>query len=395
MRAGSRYESRRNNGLSHLFEHMLFRGTERHPSAFALNHAIESLGATLEGATHVDFVTYSLALPRPTILDGIDRLGEIVRSPLYLDLEVEQKILEEELLEGLDEDGRDIDVDVVSREQLFPEHALGYKITGPLSNVKGFTVDDLRAHHEAFYGANNLVLAVAGAVDAAAVLDRAAEALGELRSGERVVATPHEATRTEPFAYVRDEGSQTELRLSYRTFGLRHPDAMALMLLGRVLDDGMSTRVHRRIVDERGLAYDVFAGEDPYEDCGVFDFGVAVAHGKAPEVLEELGEIAASLREDEVCDEELDKARRRYLWDLEATLDDAEGLAEHYGTTALFELGETLDDLAAQARAVTKEQLRDVARAVLRPEDAHVAAVGMLDRELEKRTRRVVDELRG
>lgn len=395
MRAGSRYESRANNGLSHLFEHMLFRGTEEHPSAFALNHAIESLGATLEGATQVDFVTYSLALPRPTVLEGIDRLGEIVRSPLYLDLEVEQKILEEELLEGLDEGGRDIDVDVVSREQLFPEHALGYKITGPLSNVQGFTVDDLREHHEAFYGAENIVLAIAGAFEAEAALDRASEAFSTLSRGKRVPATPHVTADTQSFAYVRDEGSQTELRLSYRTFGLRHPDAMTLMMLGRVLDDGMSTRVHRRIVDERGLAYDVFAGEDPYEDCGVFDFGAAVAHGKTPEVLGELADIAASLREDEVSDEELDKARRRYLWDLEATLDDAEGLAEHYGTSALFELEETLDDLADQARAVTKKQLRDVARAVLRPEDAHVTAVGMLDKKLEKKTRRVAEALRG
>lgn len=151
---------------------------------------------------------------------------------------------------------------------------------------------------------------------------------------------------------------------------------MALTLLGRILDDGMSTRVYRAIVDQRGLAYDAFAGEDNYEDCGAFDFGATIAHESVVEVASELRKIAETVAGD-VTERELDKARRRFLWDLRLMLDDDAELAEFYGVNTLFGLKDTLESSRREAERVTLDDIRAIASAIFTSE-LHIAVVGML-----------------
>src|SRR5438067_846637 len=101
-RVGSRYETARDNGLSHFLEHMLFRGTERLPDAYRLNHAIEALGGTLYAETGRDYSLYQISLHPETLDGGIALFGEIFCTPTFSDIEVERRIILEEMLEDLD-----------------------------------------------------------------------------------------------------------------------------------------------------------------------------------------------------------------------------------------------------------------------------------------------------
>lgn len=391
VRAGSRYEDARTNGLSHFLEHMLFRGTERHPSAYELNLAIEELGGTLYAATHVDFTMYQLTLPPETMEDGLERFAEIFAAPVFRDLEVEKGIVREELLEDVDEDGREIDVDNVVRDLMFSPHPLGFKISGSIDTVRAFEEADLRAHMARHYGARNMVLALSGAIDHERMMDTARRAFEGLPAGQRTDASAWSPVApARRFLCVEDSGSQTDLRISFPCFGLSDPRFPAMSLLGRVLDDGMSTRLHRRICDERGLAYDVFAELDPFEDCSAFDFGVSVAHDKTPQVVGELLGLARELRERPVSEAELDKARRRSLWHLRETLDHDEGLASLHGVNRLFGLEEDLAQTATRLLAVSADDIQAVAHEVLDPAAAHTACVGQLTRAEERRTRSVL-----
>lgn len=376
VKVGSRHESARDNGLSHFLEHMFFRGTERLPSAYEVSLAIEDLGGSFSAATHTDFTTYELTIPYENAAHGLRLLGEIVTTPVFENIDVEKKILKEEILEDLDEDGRDIDVDNIARRSFFKAHPLGQPITGPLDNVMRFTRADLRRHMATHYNATNSVLSVSGRIaDPEGLLDVAARAFSALPSGAVTPLVPPTSTGT-GFAYVDDDGSQADLRLSYPGISLHDPRAMALTLLGRILDDGMSTRVYRAIVDQRGLAYDAFAGEDNYEDCGAFDFGATIAHESVVEVASELRKIAETVAGD-VTERELDKARRRFLWDLRLMLDDDAELAEFYGVNTLFGLKDTLESSRREAERVTLDDIRAIASAIFTSE-LHIAVVGML-----------------
>jgi predicted Zn-dependent peptidase len=146
-----------------------------------------------------------------------------------------------------------------------------------------------------------------------------------------------------------------------------------------VLDDGLSTRVHQTVCEERGLAYEAFSGNDSLEDCGVFDFGASVEHRKAPYLVETMFELIGELRRNPPTDEEVDKAKRRYLWDLRTVRDDPEDAAHFIGSSALLGLPERVGTVADRVAQVTPQNIQHVAQRYLDPKDAYLTCVGVLD----------------
>jgi len=395
VRAGSRYEPVALNGVSHVLEHMMFRGAKAYPTPRALNLAIEELGGTLDAVTHVDFTTYELTLPRETFLTGVERFARILEAPLLLDLALEKKILREELLEDLDEDGRDVDVDNLSRRLLYGAHGLGHTITGTIDGVEKLTEADLRAYLDRHYVGRNAVVAASGPFDEDAFHALVHERFAFLRPGDRTSAEApakdYEDAR-ERFAFVHDSGSQSDVRVAFPAYGESHEGLVALELLGRVLDDGMGSRLPHRLRDELGLVYDAFAGVDPYEDVGVFDLGGSVNHAKVAELVRELLALTDALRATPVPEDELERVRRRYLWDLDRMLDDAHAMASFYAMRTILSAPHDIDDLRRIVTETTSDSLLATARDVFRPSRCRVAIVGGMSDRARDRLRTFVHE---
>jgi predicted Zn-dependent peptidase len=391
-RTGSRYEDARDNGLSHFLEHMLFRGTERLPDAFAINHAIEALGGTLYAETGRDYSLYQISLHPESLREGIRLFGEIFTAPTFSDLDVERRIVLEEMHEDHDDDGRLINIDDIARLTVWPDHPLGYRITGPYENVERFGRDDVRRLFARNYGARNMVLCVSGAVEHAHIKDVVAEAMGKLPSGSaRTVAPPPESQDKPRFVYVPRDGSQTSVQVLFRALPENDPDFAALIAMGRVIDDGMSTRLHRRVVDDLGLAYYVSGSVEPFVDAGLYEIDGTAIHENAPALVRESLELLARLRDEPPAQHELDKAARRYRWDLEASFDDPDAMAGWMGGAELFHPPLSLDDKVARIRAVTPEAVQQVARRLFRPERLVVACAGVLGKRLEREVRAIVE----
>src|SRR5580704_13815129 len=173
-RVGSRFERREDNGISHFLEHMIYRGTRRVPSAHAVNLTFESLGGQLFASTQVDHGIFSLTLPPESLEAACASFGEVLSQPAFLDIDIERGIVLEEILEDLDDEGRQVDADNLSRALIYEDHPLGFTITGGESHVRSFDEATLRRWHTRHYTAENAVLAFAGAVD-----DEAAVRLAE------------------------------------------------------------------------------------------------------------------------------------------------------------------------------------------------------------------------
>ena len=394
-RVGSRYESARDNGLSHFLEHMLFRGTERLPDAYRLNHAIEALGGTLYAETGRDYSLYQISLHPETLDGGIALFGEIFRAPAFSDLEVERRIILEEMLEDLDEDGRLINVDDIARRAVWPEHPLGYRITGPHENVSRFRGADVRRHFERCYGARNMVLCVSGAVEHAQVIGGVERAMGGIAEGRALeVTAPNGAQDAPRFAFVTHPGSQTSIQILFRGLCEKDADYPSLLALGRVIDDGMSTRLHRRLCDELGLAYYVAGSLEPFVDTGLYEIDGAAGPDNVASLVREALALVARLREEPPLDEELAKARRRYRWDLEHSFDDPDAMAGWWGGTELFFGPSTLEEKLARLERVTPDSVREVARKIFRPERLTVACVGQLSSRRATEVRRIVEGFR-
>jgi predicted Zn-dependent peptidase len=395
VKVGPRYERREVNGVSHFLEHMLFRGTEKFDNAYQLSLASERLGGTIEAATYADFTQYQLSVPSELAEQALDLLAELFRAPRLLELSLEKQIVREEILADLDAKGREVDVDNLSRMLVYGEHPLGFKITGDADNVDRLTLEDLRAHLRDHYGASNTVLVASGNVTAERVFAAAQAALSSLPVGKvTLIDAPPPARHDKHLWFVKNDGSQTEVRVCLRSFAADDPDFMALKLLLRVLDDGMSTRLHRRMTDESGLAYEAFAALDSYEETGLVELGASVEHDKAAEALRALLELMSELRDGEITQAELDKARTRYLWNLRRILDSAEDMAMYAGTQAVFGRNPALAIPLAECGRVTLTDLKRAALRVIRPQNAYVVCVGKVKKSVEKEAQRVLRDWR-
>jgi predicted Zn-dependent peptidase len=388
VRAGSRYETPETNGLSHFVEHMLFRGSASYPDSFALNRAIEERGGTLYAETGRDYSLYQISLHPRELVGAVEILGDLFSTPRFGDIDRERAIVLEEILEDFDERGRKVNVDDLSREAAWPEHPLGYSIIGPARNVRRFSTADVRRHFRRYYGARNMVLCVAGRVNHQEALSAARRAFKSVSTGRRAIPKKPRLVLDGPrFRSVWNDSAQTQFQLLFYGLPDWDPGYMALVALLRILDDGMSTRLHYRVCDQKGLAYQVGAALEPLFDTALFEIDGACAHAKLPELMEEVLTILGEFRDKLVSPEELDKAKRRYWGDLEAGFDDLDGLCGWFGGTELFFRPYSHEERYRRMERVTADQVRAVARRVLRPERITAAAVGALDRKAANRVR--------
>ncbi|MEJ7734832.1 MAG: pitrilysin family protein [Polyangiaceae bacterium] len=400
LRVGSRFESARDNGLSHFLEHMVFRGTASLPSAHDQALAFERLGGTLYAATHVDHGVMSVSVPPANLEASLALLGEVTVAPRFTEVEIERGIVREEILEDVDDDGRQIDADNLVRALMYDDHPLGFTITGDAAGLDDFDEARLRGHHQRHYTAENAVLCLAGRLgdgtpDAVAERWRAAaeRCFAAMPRGRRIEATPPPGGQGEPrVAVVENQGSQTDLRLAFRAVGELDRREAAVDMLLRVLDDGMSTRLYERVCDRRGLCYDISAMYEAYEDDGVVDVAAGVAHDRAHLVVAEVLDLLRELRDKGPREDELQKARDRHLWSAQSMLDDAESTAGFHGLAAFAGTTRTPEARHQELCAVTAADVREAAEHVFQPRNLSVVAVGLLRASQRAKLKKLVRE---
>lgn len=393
IKVGARFEDTNDNGLSHFVEHMLFRGTERYPTSLALNTAVERLGSTLHAETGRDYTLFQLALEPEYVAQGIELLGELLAKPRFSDIELERTLVLEEINEDYDEHGNEINADDIARGLAFEDHPLGQRIIGPRTNVERFSIADVRRHFDTFYGAANATLCVAGPCVHGEIVAAADKALSAMPRGKRAVAPAAPPLAPGPrLRHVSDAGSQTSLAVLFRAIPELDPAYVALVALLRVLDDGMSTRLHYTLADQKGLAYSIHAAIEPLADAALFEITGATANAKVPSLVKELLVLLQGLRDGKVTDDELAKARVRYRYETLASIDDASAMAGWFGGTALYYPPPALSDRLAAMTKVAVDDVVKVAREVLSPDHLVLAAVGTLSRARLGELKQIVND---
>ncbi len=383
------YETVEENGLSHFLEHMVFRGTDRHPNAYDVNLAVEKLGGNLFAATGPDSTEFGITLPTECLVSGTELLAEVVAAPVFRDMEIERRIVAEEIREDLDEDGKPIDVDFLSRGRMWPGHSLGFSVTGPLDNALGFTEDDIRNHFLKHYVAENAVVCLSGSYDKEVLVPVVEQAFSQIPKRDSNLTVPPPPLGLGPsVGHAHRPGSQTQVRMAFHGPGGNSPDRIALAIMMGILDDGMSTRLHRRIFDELGLAYNVSADVELYSDAGAINFDATTSHGKVVEIIKQIAQLIVELRDHPVERQELDKAKRREVWGLEGFLDDPHAMSAWYGEQDLYWRPRTIEDRIRIVGSITEDDIVGVARRIFTSKSLHVTTVGVLDDQTQKEVER-------
>ena len=380
VRVGSRYEDPIDNGLSHLLEHVLFRGCAAYPDTHSLNAAIESVGTALDAATAPDYTTFeAVCLPErlPAMLSII---GAMIGEPNFTGIDVEQRIIAEELQDEIDSSGRDVDPDNLAKMKLFPGTSMGLKVGGTLAGIKRFGEADCRRWYARFYGAANMVLSIAGPIGLEDALASAAKAFGQLPVGELQLAKPASSRGDLPaFEFTRHSGSQADLQLSWVLPPESHPDWAALLLAQRLLDDGTCARLRHRVVDQLGLAYHAGADLEVYDGLSIFTVATQTRPNQAVQVLDAIHAVLDELASAPAAETELARMRSRIELEIAGLRDSCGQAAYWHGLAELHPGTAAIASRWSRTLAVTPEDLMQAVRTHLDRKRVQLTAVGELE----------------
>lgn len=370
--AGSRHESASEHGLSHLLEHMAFKGTKRR-SAKQIAEEIEAAGGDLNAATTSETTSYYARVLASDTGLALDIFGDILTESLFdaQELEREKSVIISEIAAA--EDTPDDLVFDLFTDAAFPGQSLGRTILGTPERVSSFNREAIEAYLARHYAAPATIIAAAGAVNHADIVKEAEARFATL--GAKA------ATRMEPALYrggeklLKRKLEQTHLIVGFQGSSFHDDDEFALHVFCNAVGGGMSSRLFQRVREERGLAYSIYTFHWPYADTGLFGFYAATGHKDVPELMPV---ALACLREavDDLTEDEMQRAKAQMKVAWLAALESSAARAEQIARQHLF-FGRILprEEIIGRIDALTLTEVRHAgARALLSAPT--VAAIG-------------------
>lgn len=380
---GSRYEAEAERGISHFIEHMMFKGTERRPSAQQIAEAIEGLGGVMNANTGNEVTTYWAKVAHHHLPVALDVLVDMFHHSRFepSEVEKERQVIIQEINRMMDMP--DSWVHVLIAQLIWPAHPVGWEIAGTKESVVGITRQDMLDYIASTYTPRNTVISLAGKLDPSKVREQLMEEL-EAWEGE----SPRSflpATDAPPGPNLRVEFKETEqahLCVGLRGLSMNDPDRFKLRLLNVILGEGMSSRLFLEIREKRGLAYSVGSYTSYLRDTGAIILYAGVLPHKAEDVVSAMTEQLGLLREKAVPDAELSKAKEftkgRILLRMEDTFANAQWVGQQ---EVLDQEVLTVDQVIEHLDAVTSADVQEVAQHLVATEQLNLAVVGPFKEE--------------
>lgn len=373
---GTRNEAASVNGVAHLVEHMLFKGTKRR-TAFRISEEIENVGGQLNAYTTREQTAYYAKVLHEDSGLALDILADMIQNSA---LDAEELVRERTVV--LQEIGQSADTpdDIIFdhfQATAYPDQALGRPVLGASEIVGALPREALVDYIGGHYGAPGMVLSAAGRIEHDRLVDMAFKAFGDLPSH----APPKpEAARYAGGDYreARDL-EQMHLVLGFDGVGVHDPDFYAHSVLSTLLGGGMSSRLFQEVREKRGLVYSIYTFTGGYHDGGLF--GVYAGTGEdevaelVPVVCDELAKVGEDVTEDEVA-----RARAQLkagtLMALESTMSRCEQLGQQL---LIYDRPIPVEEIVAKIDAVDRSTVVAAAQRLRRSKPT-VAALGPIDR---------------
>jgi predicted Zn-dependent peptidase len=396
LRMGPRFESLETSGLSHVAEHVLFKGTERFPEPEQIARELDALGGELNGATLPEYTELYVSCHSRHFLRGLELLCDVILRPRFDPghIETERQVILEEIAQYRDATHDGVSVDELSHGLMWPRQAHAFSPLGDAGNVSRFTADAIETHYRRHLVGANLVVCIAGNFARDAVREMIAATLGSLPRGERILCPTLDDGQTETRCmFRRGRGRMAAIRLCYKAFPYHDPRVHPLLVLSDILGGGVTSRLFSRLRERQGLVYDVWANTALFSDCGWVDIATTTSQTKARDAvagaLEEIDRVVS----EGVAEDDLQTIKDRVACHMEILEDCPSDVAEWLGTREMLLAPETFvtpADEARELRKVTADETRTVARGLFRPDRRSLVYVGPCSWHQRRRIRALV-----
>jgi predicted Zn-dependent peptidase len=373
--SGSRAETEAQAGLSHLLEHLLFKGTSKYGS-LEIDQIFDAMGAELNAGTGKETTSVYARVIDQHVAEAFDVMADMVFRPALNDIDSERAVILEEI--AMYEDDPQEKVFDVLGKAVFGEHPLGRAIIGRAPVIAETPAEDIAAFHAGRYVPRNIVIAAAGAVDHDELVRLAAERVPERSPGDPAQAgqgTPPSPPATKLFE--RKETEQYHVCIGGPGLSRHDERRFAMRVLDNIFGGTSSSRLFQEIRERRGLAYAVYSFTSAYQDTGQVGLYVGTRPDNLTEALSVVGTELGRLMEEPGNAEELHRAKENLKGRVVLALESTGARMNRLGSEILAEAPLlSLDEVVERIEAVTLEDLAALAHELWSPERLSSAGIG-------------------
>ena len=378
VEAGSKYETKAKNGISHFLEHMCFKGTTNRPSQQIITQELDGLGAEFNAFTGHEYTGYYVKTAAGYLPQTIDLLSDIYTNSLFKEEDIAQ---EKGAIIGEINMYEDIPMRKVSdlfMSLVYGDQPAGRNIAGTKELVTAFTREDFLVYRSEHYVPSATLVVVAGKFDPKKIFSLVMKRFGSAVSGKKKSKLKVKEAQDRPRVALQFKDSdQTHLIVGVRAFPLRHKLHYPIALLNGVLGVGMSSRLFQKVRTEMGLGYYVHSSHETFSDHGLLTVSAGVVNERAPEAIHAIVEQFARLKNELVSEVELKKAKDMFAGKLLLGLESSSEIGEFYGGQEIqHEALESPEEVIKKIRAVTSKDIQNAAKRIFTNERLNFSAIG-------------------
>lgn len=382
--AGGRFENEKNNGISHLLEHLFFKGSKKYPGATTINKELDNLGANCNAFTGSEYTGFYIQSDAMDFPKSFDLLSDLFLNPLFPKDEFEKEktvVLEETKYRH---DMPQWLIHVLSQRQMFPGQPLGMDISGEPAVIEKITHSDVVQYFKSHYLPPSSIIVVAGNPKNFDWEKEVEGVFGSLQRQEPPQFSPYKDVPPQKIANKVKTSDQVHFSLSTLTYKRddRRNDPLAILIT--ILAGGMSSRIYTEIREKRGWAYDIRSDVSPYRDCGTVSIFGGVKQEKLVDAIKIMMREIKDLQKNGPSNEELERAKRNLRGHLALSLEDSMEIAG-FLADEIFYLNKvrTVSEIINAWNSVTAEEVIRVAKDVFQSGKMGLALIGPKDYKKE------------
>lgn len=378
VEAGSKYEKKKKNGISHFLEHMCFKGTVKRPKTIDISKELDALGSQYNAFTAQEYTGYYAKSDARHFKQIFNIISDIYLNSTFPEVEMQKEkgVIIEEI--NMYEDIPQRHVQDLMMKLLYNDQPAGWNITGEKKNILNMKREDFVNYKNKHYLPEATVLIVAGQVTEKEVLGEVHKVFGKVLRGKKGNKIKVKEKQAKPQVLINfKKTDQTHFVLGIRTYDLFNKKNAILSVLSGVLGGGMSSRLFIKLREEMGVGYYVRAYNDSYTDHGFFQISTGVDNKRIDEVLAAVLEECKKLKNHKVTEEELNKVKECLIGNMKLSLESSDDIANFYGGQELLKREiKGVEEKAKEIHKVTANQIQNLAKDIFKNDRLNLALIG-------------------
>lgn len=379
--AGSKYETKEINGISHFLEHMFFKGTEKRPTTLKIAETLDMVGGEYNAFTSKEVTGFWAKVDKRHLDIALDWI-----SDMFLNSKFEEKEIEREKGVIIEEVNMYLDTPMVYVGELF-ENLLygntpaGWRVIGEKENITGFNRQKVVDYYRSHYSSENTIVCIAGGVDSAAAEEKIQKYFKGIKREKTHSKLAVKEEQKDPEILIHNKKTdQTHFCLGARAYDLFSPQKYALALMSIILGGNMSSRLFISVRERNGLAYSIHTSTDNSTDTGYLVTQAGIDHKNLEKAIKLILQEYKSLKEKKISPKELQKAKDYLKGTMSLSLDSSDSQASFYTAQELLEQKIlTPEERFAKIDEVSAEDVKKVAEDIFLPEKLNLAILGPLE----------------